>query len=381
MGVDIDGSAGIANSGVIRGGVGGYGGSHRLDSYTGYGGNGGVGVALSSVGTITNHSGGTIAGGAGGDASLSGSDGSGRGGNGGFGVNLSHGGTLENQAGASILGGKGGNAYAYGSGVAAIEAPGGIGVSFGGAAGSTLINAGTIAGGSGAMAVQFGGGNDLLVLDPGAVFSGGVDGGTGKNTLELAGRRAGAISGIGTSFTRFQTIAVDAGASWTGSKLDISGETLSVDGVLTLRGASTLDGAVNGSGTIKIGGLSVLTTESAVASTDEIEFMAQPGTLNIQDTAGFQAGIGGLVAGDKIDLHSTAFAFNPSETLTFTENPGSSAGTLTVMDGANTIKLALFGQFVASGFHLASDGHGGSAITYTQAAAAAPLALAGGGHG
>jgi hypothetical protein len=41
----------------------------------------------------------------------------------------------------------------------------------------------------------------------------------------------------------------------------------------------------------------------------------------------------------------------------------------------------LFGQFVASGFHLTADGHGGSAITYAQATAATPLELAGSGHG
>ena len=229
------------------------------------------------------------------------------------------------------------------------------------------------------MAVQFGAGNDLLVLDPGAVFTGGVDGGTGSNTLELAGGRVGTVSGIGTSFTKFQTIAVDAGASWIAGKLNASGD-VSVDGVLSLRGACAVDGAVSGGGTIDIAAVSALTTESTVASTEKIAFAANTGTLTIQDTAGFEAGIGGLVAGDKIDLTSAAFAFSPSETLAFTENAGSTGGTLTVKDGANTLNLLLFGQFVASGFHLASDGHGGSAISYTQAAAASPLELAG-GHG
>jgi hypothetical protein len=374
IGVDIIGSASIANLGMIYGGAGGYGGHEGDEDEAG---NGGVGVELSRAGTITNHSGGTITGGNGGNGTFAESKGGGRGG---FGVSLSAGGTIENQSGATIRGGEGGY-YNNSSTGSRTEAGGGVGVSFGGVADSTLINAGTIAGGSGAMAVQFGAGNDLLVLDPGAAFTGGVDGGTGKNTLELAaGHRVGTIIGIGTNFTRFQTIKVDAGASWVGTKQDISGEALSVDGVLTLKGACALDGAVNGTGTIKIAAWSALATEGTVASTDKIQFNTKTGLLSIQDTAGFNAGIGGLVAGDKIDLRNADFAFSPSETLAFTENAGKTAGTLTVKNGANIQKLLLFGQFVASGFDLAADGHGGSMISYTPAVTASPVELASHGH-
>jgi predicted sugar kinase len=63
--------------------------------------------------------------------------------------------------------------------------------------------------------VLFGGGNDRLIVDPGAVFVGNVDGGAGSNTLELASAAStGTISGIGTSFVNFGTVTVDAGASW-----------------------------------------------------------------------------------------------------------------------------------------------------------------------
>ena len=78
---------------------------------------------------------------------------------------------------------------------------------------NTLINAGTIIGTAGA-AAAFGSGNDLLVIDPGAVFNGTVTGGGGVNTLELASG-TGTIAGIGSSFTGFGRIVVDAGADWT----------------------------------------------------------------------------------------------------------------------------------------------------------------------
>jgi hypothetical protein len=81
--------------------------------------------------------------------------------------------------------------------------------------GGTLTNAGTITASNGA-AVLFEGTGNRLVVDPGAVFQGTVDGGAGSTTLELAaGAVAGSLIGLGTSLVDFGTVIFDPGAAWT----------------------------------------------------------------------------------------------------------------------------------------------------------------------
>ena len=80
-----------------------------------------------------------------------------------------------------------------------------------GGVGGTLTTAGTVvATGSNASAVTFGifGNSYRLIVDPGAVFVGAVNGGGGM--LELAtGSGAGSLSGIGTSITNFASLQFD----------------------------------------------------------------------------------------------------------------------------------------------------------------------------
>ncbi len=78
-----------------------------------------------------------------------------------------------------------------------------------------FTNSGTIASilGNIGTAVAFAKGNDLLVDDPGSVFIGTVSGGAGKNTLELAAG-LGSITGIGSQFIQFGSIAFDPGGTW-----------------------------------------------------------------------------------------------------------------------------------------------------------------------
>ena len=123
------------------------------------------------------------------------------------GVFLSDGGSVTNQSGGLISGN-----YGVANTHPRITP-------FNGIAALTLVNAGTIEGSRYAVALAPGYAN-RLVIDPGAIFSGLVTGGnkigaTTVSTLELAtGTATGTISGLGTQFVNFGSIAFDKGADW-----------------------------------------------------------------------------------------------------------------------------------------------------------------------
>jgi len=62
-----------------------------------------------------------------------------------------------------------------------------------------------------------------------------------------------------------------------------------------------------------------------------------------------------------IDLSEISFGANT--TLTYSANNDHTGDTLTVSDGLHAQSLALLGQYMASSFSMASDGHGGTLIT------------------
>jgi len=80
------------------------------------------------------------------------------------------------------------------------------------------------------------------------------------------------------------------------------------------------------------------------------------------DSASYSTGkISGSRGHDEIDLVNIGFGAHT--TLGYAQTPGYAGGTLMISDGAHTAKLALLGQYVASSFPLASDGHGGTLIS------------------
>jgi len=171
-------------------------------------------------------------------------------------------------AASGISGIPGLSGYSAYSGLRGIEGSIGVGFySYGTLLAGTVTNAGTIIGTDGT-AVQFGGGDDRMVVDPGAVFIGTVDGGGGSNVLELAaGTGDRTLSGLGTSFANFETVVFDANANWTvtidntaaftgmisgfaaGDILDLNGKAATgatyAGGVLTVQNGGTIVAAFN----------------------------------------------------------------------------------------------------------------------------------------
>ena len=187
----------FANSGII---LGGSGGGAAVGFANAHGGAGGAGANVSGGATLSNT--GSIAGGAGGEVDGSNSTG----GTGGAGVSVNSG-TLINTG--SIAGGIGGPLL----GANGTIGTGGAGVYINS---GVLITSGTI---SGAEAVQFGATAGRLTVEQGAVFHGAVVGnGAVGDVLELASGAVGtgsySFSGIGSSVSGFNTIALDAGPSW-----------------------------------------------------------------------------------------------------------------------------------------------------------------------
>jgi hypothetical protein len=239
---------------------------------------------------------------------------------------------------------------------------GNIGVAVGGAdiGNNTLVNAGAIIGTSGT-AVQFGAGNNLLIDDPGAGFSGIVQGGAGSNTLELAaGSATGILTGLGTSFVDFATVRVDPAAVWQVSDAAGAAPAFVNDGTVLVTGGNMLEfGAVGedagSSGVIGVGSSGVAEFQSTVAAGQTLSFLDATGTAKLDEPAQFGATIAGFPVGDTIDLVDT-----PATSLVY------SGGTLTVMNSSAVVAaLTIAGSYVPSQFVLSSDDHGGNQITLT----------------
>jgi hypothetical protein len=336
VGVDLAASGKLTNHGDIFGGAGG-------ESYYHNGGPGGAGVALGPTGTVLNA--GDIKGGHGGYVDL------GYGGNGGAGA-VVNGGTLVTSGG--IVGGNGGSGRMQTEGEL-----GGVGVSlqqgevinsgsifggtgrYGGAGvlinGGTLVTSGTIVGGavgrdddsntpSAGDAVQFGPAVGTLVVNPGAVFNGDIAADPAVNdTLEVAGKANGTLSGLGSTVTGFTTITEDASAHW------------------------TFSGSISGKGTLDIGTKAQLTLHGTV-SIASIAFAA-PGasTLTLETAKAVTSIFSGFGPGDIIDLPTIQ-----ANALTFQQN------TLTLLNSNNQVvdTLLFANGLTQQDFGLAAAGTG-----------------------
>ena len=227
----------------------------------------------------------------------------------GNGVNIGAGGTIFNLAGALISSGYQGIDVYKGS--------------------TTIVNAGTVIGGSrlNAVAIGFAEGtnaaNNLLVIDPGAVFVGRVDGANTigsafVSTLELAsGSTAGTLSGLATQFIDFAQINEDTGASWTltGANTVVAGGTLTVtnatltatgtlenDGGIVLAAGTLTAASLIGGGLIKIGAGSTLDVQGAIGSGQTIAFYGTSDLLQLGAPGTVAGNVTNFGLGETIDL-------------------------------------------------------------------------------
>lgn len=92
------------------------------------------------------------------------------------------------------------------------------------------------------------------------------------------------------------------------------------------------------------------------------------GALTLDASTQFAGTVSGLAPGNYLDLPD--LGFGAASTLGYAPNSGNTGGALTVSDGVHTANIALLGQYAASSFVTASDGHGGTLITDPPALAA-----------
>jgi hypothetical protein len=349
-GVDLAGGGGITNNsgGSISGGAFGVFASGASGTLSNSGSiSGAHGVGLEAGGSVTNTISGKITGQVAGVSAQAGAATLSNAGSisatAGAGADIEGGGSITNLAGATISGSTFGVFLTGGSG--------------------TVTNAGTISGGS--YAIDFAGSaTNRLVVDPGAVFVGGVTGGSGTSTLELASG-TGSIGGVGTgSFNHFQVLAVDAGATWTLNGANILNGTISIVGSLNV--STAID--PSSTGLFQLGSGATLEVAADTGTATQVNFQGSSSELIIDNAALFGTNVGTasyagpqlqhFVPGDKIDLKTFSSA---SVTL----NYNASTGVLQVSNSANQVASLDFQTSNLGGttFQATADGATGILIT------------------
>jgi hypothetical protein len=113
------------------------------------------------------------------------------------------------------------------------------------------------------------------------------------------------------------------------------------------------------------------TLEIDGGATGKVTFAGPSGTLLLDSSWSFRGEVAGFGGQDRIDLADVAFG--DQTTLGYARS-SAAAGTLTVSDGIHAARIALLGNYVASSFAAANDGHGGTLLSATPFSAAPPAA-------
>lgn len=149
---------------------------------------------------------------------------------------------------------------------------------------------------------------------------------------------------------------------------------LTNDGVIEADGGVLhITGAVRGSGEAVV---AHGTLELSSTFTQDVTFTGATGVLDLAKSQTYGGTVAGLsqTGGTTLDLRDIGFVSAGEATFSGT----AAGGALTVTDGTHMAKIALFGDYMASSFVAASDGHGGTLVNATQSASpAASLATPG----
>jgi hypothetical protein len=100
------------------------------------------------------------------------------------------------------------------------------------------------------------------------------------------------------------------------------------------------------------------------ASSTNANFASNTGTLTLDDSQHYAGTVAGLIGQDAFDLADINF-INGTTSATLM-NATSAGGTLHVTDGTHQANIALLGNYMASMFVSASDGHGSTTIVDPQ---------------
>jgi hypothetical protein len=161
---------------------------------------------------------------------------------------------------------------------------------------------------------------------------------------------------ISTAFNNSGTLEVDAGT------VDLTGGGVVNSGKLWADGGNlTVTGSLTGSGSDEITGNSMIEFGGAVASGQAMSFdTGSTGTLLLDKSQSFAGTVAGLAQNGSNFLDLSDITFGAATKATYSGT--SSSGTLQVTDGTHTAEISLLGNYTASTFVTASDGHGGTLV-------------------
>lgn len=253
----------------------------------------------------------------------------------------------------------------------------------------TTVNATQYQGGSESYAVPGASTADMLSVD----LSEDAFEGNAQFTVSVDGVQVGGLQSVSARHAAGESQTFDlAGHFGAGShdvavdfKNDLFGGTTATDrnlyvDAVTLDGATTTENAKQtrsgpahyaveaGTTTVSTAGLQAAAGAVLVLGNDTaaspVKFGGANATLQLTSPEGFTGAISGFGASDVIDLRSFAYGGPSATSLTYADRAG--GGTLSLSDGQGLLHLSMLGSYAASSFRAASDGFGGTALSFVS---------------